>query len=184
MNTNPLSIKGVGDSAGILLRAPEPADVDALYLLENDPRAWVDSATFAPVSRKQLWDYVNGYDGDIFAVGQLRLIIQSIENDETLGVIDLYDYDKIARRAYVGVIVKEQYRQHGVAEQALGLVIKYCREHIGMRQLAAVIRDGNIASEKLFLHHKFFVTGRFPEWIKTPSGYADALHLQLIITNT
>lgn len=163
----------------IILRAPEPADVDSMYLIENDPRVWSDGNTLAPVSRKQLWDYVANYDGDIYSSLQLRLIIQSVDSGEMLGVIDLYEYDRIARRAYVGIIVKEQYRGRGVARKTLELVINYCRDRLDMRQLAAIVRIDNDSSRRLFVGCGFEITGHFNRWIKSHDSWIDALHLQL-----
>lgn len=163
----------------ITLRAPEPADIDSLYLLENDPRIWLDGATLAPLSRKQLWDYNSAYDGDIVAAGQLRLVITLSEIGELAGVIDLYDYDKIARRAYVGIVVKEQYRRRGIAAEALRLVVDYARRRLVMRQLAAIVRADNVASEHLFAACGFVTTGRFPDWLRSSHGWADALHMQI-----
>ncbi|MDE5607659.1 MAG: GNAT family N-acetyltransferase [Muribaculaceae bacterium] len=163
----------------ITLRAPEPTDLDSLYLLENDPRTWLDGATLAPLSRKQLWDYISSYDGDIISVGQLRLVIMLNDIKEIAGVIDLYDYDKISRRAYIGIVVKEQYRNQGIAGRALRMLIDYCRQRLSMRQLAAIVRADNIPSEHLFKASGFEVTGHFPNWLRTSDGWADALHLQL-----
>lgn len=56
----------------ITLRALEPVDVDTLYRWENDTRIWEAGSTLAPFSRKQLWDYIDTYDGDIYAARQLR----------------------------------------------------------------------------------------------------------------
>lgn len=163
----------------IRLRAPEPEDVDSLYILENDPRTWNDGATLAPLSRKQLWDYISTYDGDIFSAGQLRLVIEF--GGELAGEIDLYDFDKIARRAYVGIIVKEQYRGERVATRALKLLLEYAVERLALRQLAAVVRAGNEPSERLFEKQGFVQTGYFRAWLRSNESWADARHYQLDI---
>ncbi len=165
----------------IALRAPEPSDVDSLYLLENDPRTWLDGATLAPLSRKQLWDYITTYNGDIIEAGQLRLVIELADVNEIAGVIDLYDYDRIARRAYVGVMVKEQYRNQGIGSDALRLMIDYCRERLCMRQLAAIVREDNLPSRRLFESCGFAESGRFPDWLRTSDGWTAAIHLQVQI---
>lgn len=159
------------------LRAPEPGDLDSIYLLENDTRAWVEGDTTAPLSRKQLWDYINNYDGNIFTCGQLRLVITV--DGELAGIVDLYDYNRMARRAYVGIIVKEQYREAGVASRALALMVDYASTRLDMRQLAAIVRKGNIASERLFAAAGFYTSGIFPNWIHTSDAWVDALHLQM-----
>ena len=60
----------------ITLRAPEPADLDRLYVWENDTTLWSVGRAIAPYSRQQLADYIAGYDADIHSAGQLRLMIQ------------------------------------------------------------------------------------------------------------
>lgn len=166
----------------IILRAPEPADVDAMYIIENDPALWNDGVTFAPLSRKQLWEYVDSYDGNIFAVGQLRLVVCIPDaGDSVVGMVDLYDYDRINRRAYVGITIAPSWRGQGIGSRALALLCGYCREQLGMKQLAAVVRADNDASKIMFGRQGFGVTGRFPAWIRRGEQWLDALHYQKII---
>ena len=162
----------------IILRAPEPGDVDAMYLLENDPELWNDGVTFAPLSRKQLWDYVDTYDGNIFATGQLRLVIETASDGRFAGVIDLYEFDRVNRRAYVGITVVKSMRGHGVGAAALQKLCSYAADMLDMKQLAAVAREDNEPSVRLFKSNGFEVTGHFTEWIKRGDTWVDALHLQ------
>lgn len=162
----------------ITLRAPEPGDVDAMYLLENDPQLWNDGVTFAPLSRKQLWDYVDTYDGNIFATGQLRLVIETVADGRFAGVIDLYEFDRVNRRAYVGITVVKSMRGHGVGSAAVRQLCSYAADMLDMNQLAAVVREDNVPSVRLFKSSGFEVTGHFPGWIKRGGTWVDALHLQ------
>lgn len=162
----------------ILLRAPEPADVDGMYIIENDPALWADGVTFAPLSRKQLWDYVDSYDGNIFAAGQLRLVIESVDTGHMVGMVDLYDFDRVNRRAYVGITIAKAYRGKGLATRALKMLQDYCGTQLGLHQLAAVVRADNEPSIKLFARCGFTETGRFTAWIKRGTTWADAIHLQ------
>ena len=66
----------------IRLRAPEPSDLDRMYIWENDPALWPFGSAMAPFSRKQLSDYIESYDGDIFASRQLRLVIERVADSE------------------------------------------------------------------------------------------------------
>ncbi|MCM1449000.1 MAG: GNAT family N-acetyltransferase [Clostridiales bacterium] len=163
----------------VTLRAPEPQDIDMMYLTENDVAQWNDGVTFAPVSRKQLWDYIENYDGNIFATGQLRLVI--VHRNEFAGVADLYDYDRVNHRAYVGITVIKSMRHDHVATRALSLLIKLCGEVLGMHQLAAVVRCDNEPSVKLFRNAGFTETGRFTDWIKRGRGYVSAYHFQRLV---
>lgn len=167
------------ENSEIKLRAPELEDLDTMFLIENDVRQWNDGVTFAPVSRKQLWDYISTYDGNIFAAGQLRLVIEQKSDGKILGVVDLYDYDRINLRAYVGITVTEQYRSQGIGTAVIGLITEYVKTELGMYLLAAVVRADNAPSIRVFEKNGFTITGRMPGWIKRGAGRVDAVHMQL-----
>lgn len=169
------------DNGIIKLRAPEPQDLDTLYMIENDVSQWSDGITFAPVSRKQLWDYIHTYDGNIYSAGQLRLVVELNEENKIAGVVDLYDYDRVNLRAYVGISVVPECRNHGLGTMILSLVKDYCATQLGMFMLACIVRADNQPSINIFQKNGFEVTGHFPQWIKKGHQRVDALHLQLVL---
>ena len=167
------------ENSRIKLRAPEPEDLDTMYIIENDVRLWNDGVTFAPVSRKQLWDYISSYDGNIYSSGQIRLIIEQKSDGKILGMVDLYDYDRINRRAYVGITVTERFRSQGIGSATIQLIVEYAKNELDMFLLAAVVRADNNSSIRIFEKNGFTVTGRMPEWIRRRTGRVDALHMQV-----
>ena len=55
----------------IYLRAPEPEDVDRLFLWENDSEDGLHGHwARAPLSRFQIWEYVNSYDANPYNPGR------------------------------------------------------------------------------------------------------------------
>lgn len=162
----------------ITLRAPEPGDLDMLYLLENDPATLLDGVATAPVSRHRLWEYIDSYEGNLAADRQLRLVIQTVADGTPVGAVDLYDYDPVNRRAYVGIAILPQYRSRGWGGRALSLLSNYCAEVHSMRQLAAVTRVDNSAAVAMFTRAGFIETGRFPGWIRHGMEWVAAVHLQ------
>ena len=73
----------------IVLRAPEPQDVEFLYQLENDPDFWHLSNTNMPFSRFDLEQYVLLSDKDVFKTRQARFIIELSEANQkkTIGAV-------------------------------------------------------------------------------------------------
>ena len=59
----------------LLLRAPEPSDIDIIFRWENDTTIWHLGNTLAPYSRFAIEQFVLNTDNDIFAAKQLRLMI-------------------------------------------------------------------------------------------------------------
>lgn len=72
----------------VSLRAMEPEDLDTLYTLENDRTVWGVSATNVPYSRSVLIDYITSSKSDIYADGQVRLMVDN-EEGQTVGTVDL-----------------------------------------------------------------------------------------------
>ena len=168
----------------IVLRAPEPEDIDMLYRWENDPEIWHVSNTITPFSKYILEKYIENAHLDIYQVKQLRLMIDVKENrtrTRTVGAIDLFDFDPYHNRAGVGILIGDKSdRNKGIATLALKKFIDYCFNTLQLHQLYCNITKGNEDSLKLFRKCGFRITGRKAEWIKTPGKYLEELMLQLI----
>ena len=160
------------------LRAPEPGDVDMLFMLENDPDCSQYSFATAPMSRQALWDYVNNYNGDFHAMRQLRLIIVERAGGNAVGAIDLTDYDPANSRAFVGVGLLPAWRGKGLASAALQIVLDYAPARLGLHQLAAVVADDNRESLALFRRAGFKACGKLRSWHRRGRSFVDAILLQ------
>ncbi len=169
------------DDGIIRLRALEPTDLDVLYRWENDSSLWCVGSTIAPFSRKQLWDYIETYNGDIFSARQLRFIIENVATGIAVGTVDLYDYDPVNRRAWVGVLVDSAETRKGYGGRALALLAGYAKERIGIHQLVAVVPERNWWSYHLFTKCGYRTTGKFADWLRDGDGYQDAHLLQLVL---
>lgn len=165
----------------VTLRACEPGDVDVLYQWENDTSLWGCASTVAPLSRAQLLDYVDHYDGNVFSAGQLRLMVTSTATGTPVGVVDLFDCDPLNRRAAVGILVCRECRGKGYGAQALELVKGYCRSHLGLHQLHCTVAADNEASRALFSDAGFTVSGRLRSWLRRGGRWHDAYLYQAML---
>ena len=166
-------------SPSITLRAPEPTDVDTLYIWENDPALWHVGFTHAPVSRQQLWEYVSSYDGDIAHGGQIRFMIVDDSCGRTIGTLDISDYDPRHRRAQVGIYIAPQARNQGFARVSLEMAATYCKDILGVHGLYAMVAADNTISARLFSSAGYKTSGRLRSWLRTAANtYADAIIYQ------
>lgn len=169
----------VSDST-VLFRAPEPADVDFLYLLENASGRSEAGFTTAPLSRFQIAEYINNYKADLYGERQLRFIIVSVASGQPVGAIDIADYDPRDRRGFVGIAICEQERAKGYGTAALRLLCGYAAEVLGMHQLVAQVAVDNEPSRGLFARCGFKTCGSMRSWIRRGRHYTDALLFQRI----
>jgi diamine N-acetyltransferase len=165
----------------VRLRALEPEDLDFLYALENDPDIWGVSDTQAPVSKHALREYLAHAAADLYVVRQLRLVVITEINGLAVGVVDLFEYDPLHQRAGIGITVLASQRRHGYARQALELLKVYAREVLRLHQVYATVGMANHASMRLFRTAEFRRVGTRRAWLRTPSGWQDAVEWQCLL---
>lgn len=144
------------------LRKLEPSDLPFLYQWENDARAWADSDTHNPLSQHDLREYIASSSGDIYRDGQLRLMIE--EDGETLGCIDLFDFDPRNRKAAIGMYVAASARGKGVGKRAVQLLEEYAFEHLHLRLLYAIIATNNLPCIAVYRSLNYIHTALLPNW--------------------
>jgi diamine N-acetyltransferase len=172
------------ESKILKLRAPELKDLELLYKWENDTSIWEVSNTIVPFSKYILKKYIENCHFDIYQTRQLRLMID-LKNEngiiETIGSIDLFDFDPYNYRAGIGILISEdKFKQKGYATEALKILIDYSKDILQLHQLFCNITTDNEASIKLFKNAGFSVVGKKIDWIKTKNGWKDECVLQLI----
>lgn len=165
----------------IYLRALEPDDLDFVYDIENDETIWEISNTIAPYSKHVLTQYLANAHQDIFEAKQLRLVISNYDNI-AVGMIDLFDFDFMNKRAGVGIIVKQaENRKKGFGCEALKLLSQYCKSHLDLHQLYCNISEENEASLKLFQNQGFEIIGLKKDWNFINGAFKNEYVLQRIL---
>ena len=164
----------------ITLRCAEPEDAERIYRWENDRDIWRVSGTHMPYSRFQIEQFLLD-NNDIAAQKQLRLMIDLTEGGQTIGCIDIYDYDAFNERAGLGILIDKAYRQQGYAKAALALCVEYLFHDLLLHQVYCSIDESNTESQQLFVSQGFELVGRRKDWLKTAEGWLDVLEYQRIL---
>lgn len=164
----------------IRLRAPEPTDLDAIYLLEAEEGVQQGGMNMAPVSRQQIYEYIKSYNADFFSARELRMCIELCESGETVGTVDISDYSPRDRRGFIGIAIREDYRNKGIGSAALKILCDYAFSELGMHHLAAMVMVDNEPSKKLFESSGFKTCGRLRSWVRRGRQFTDVLMYQLL----
>lgn len=165
----------------IYLRALEPEDLEFIYAIENDENIWEISNTITPYSKFLIRQYLENAHQDIYEAKQLRLAICKKDSSETIGLIDLFDFDAKNKRAGVGIIIQNEIdRNSGFGKEALELMINYAFGQLQLHQLFANIGTDNKASLALFTTFGFEKIGIKKDWNFTNNKFHDEAVFQLI----
>ena len=164
----------------IHLRALEPEDLDFLYTIENNESFWEVSSTQTPFSRFILEQYIVNSHQDIFEAKQLRLIIVDNITNISVGMIDLFEFNPLHKRAGIGILIIESEQHKGFASEAIELLINYSFNQLNLHQLFANITADNTKSLELFKKYNFKKIGVKKEWIFSKGDFKDEILFQLI----
>ncbi len=166
----------------ISLRALEPDDARLLYHWENDPEVWRISNTIAPYSRFDIDQYILN-SGDIYTSKQLRLMmILTADPMVVVGAIDLFDFDPLNRRAELGILVNNEYRGKGYAQEAIVLIMDYAFNTLNLHQLYCHVPVDKEINIHLFKKCGFVQSGIRQHWRWSKERWTDEYLMQLIPT--
>lgn len=164
----------------VTLRSLEATDLDVLYRWENDTRLWTVSNIMMPSPKSYVWQYLQNYDSDIFNTRQLRLMITLTATGESIGTIDLTNFDPFNNRAEFGLLIDHAHEGKGYGGEALKLTIGYVRDYLGLCQLYTLVPVDNEVCIRLLTKHGFVGAGRLKKWINHGTECHDVQVLQLL----
>ena len=166
----------------IYLRSLEPEDLDFLYQVENNPDIWELSSNQTPYSKFALKQYIERtLSEDIYGLKELRLVICKTQDNATIGLIDLFDFNPKNKRAGIGILISDEKNiNSGYGSQALETLIDYAFDVLQLHQLYCNILSTNQRSINLFIKHNFKQIGVKKDWIFDGKNYKDEILFQLI----
>ena len=167
----------------LLLRAPELADLDFLFHIENDTRLWCVSGCKTPYSRYLLQQYIETNAHDIYADKQLRLMVERVEDNRLVGIIDLFDFSPADHRAEVGIVIDHDSRGRGYGQKALVLLCAYAEHVLDLHQLYAYVHEDNVAARQLFERGGFSLVATLSDWAFLYKKYRSVCLYQRIFEN-
>jgi diamine N-acetyltransferase len=166
------------ENENMRLRAVEPGDLDRLYAWENNTLLWDAGNTRNPYSRFILKQYIINSDKDIYENKQLRLMMVDKKTNDTVGTVDLFDYDIHNSRVALGLFVDLPFQGKGYARESLGLIEEYVFNFLKINQLYCHISEKNTASMHMFEQENYEKTGLLKDWIRTVNGFENIVLFQ------
>ncbi len=169
----------------ILLRSLEPADINLMYEWENDTSIWPVSGTLTPFSRYTMEQFVKHAHQDIYTSKQLRMAIDKKASNgspaETVGYIDLFDFEPTHLRSGVGILVANKAnRRKGYALESLNLLSGYAFNILHLHQLYCHVHVNNEASIRLFSAAGYKGNGELTDWTLSNGSWVSVYVMQKV----
>ena len=102
------------------------------------------------------------------------------KNNETIGMVDLFDFDPYNRRAGVGIMINKKFRTNGFAADTLKVLSEYAFNFLNFHQLHCTISEKNEDSLKLFKNDGFKIIGLRKDWNFNGKEFDNVYFLQKI----
>ena len=123
----------------VSLRAPEPEDLEVMLSFENDAALWELGTATGPYSRYQMKRYIAESQNDLYADGQLRLMIVCEEQGvaqaalslleshcfSLLGLWQLYAYVPVENVASRKLFTSAGYTERGILKDWIRVGTSY-----------------------------------------------------------
>ncbi|NCC98938.1 MAG: N-acetyltransferase [Bacteroidia bacterium] len=165
------------------LRALELEDIDMFSFWENDSVYWKQGNTIAPYSRYALKQYIIAAKSDIYETKELKLVIVRICDNQPIGIVDLFDIDHYHSRLEFGILIYPKYQKNGYSIQTIEIVSKYVLDFLHIHQMYCRVSESNEASCLMLEESGFVRTCVLKDWLRTESGFENAVMYQLIAHN-
>lgn len=167
------------EGKNITLRALEPEDVNCIYEWENNTSEWNAGDMRTLISKSDIQSLINHSDLDIYQTRQMRLMIVNKTDNQTIGCIDMFDFDPFNMHASIGILIKEKYRRRGLATDAVNTFSKYLFDFLNLKSILATVQIDNVASSLLFKSCNFDHIGTYKSWMRRKNGFIDVEIFQL-----
>ena len=148
----------------LILRGPKSKDLDTVYEIHSDQEVMryygvlpYDSSEKAQKHLDWLSSLHNENKG-------LRPIITIKDEDNYIGDVGYYDYEKRHNRAEIGYILGKDYWGKGIMSEALEAMLNYGFNVMGLNRVQALIDPRNTASLSLVEKYGFQYEGTFREY--------------------
>ena len=142
----------------IIIRKMVDSDVEALAEITNNDNVYKYIPPFLyKKSRKVLLVAIRNLGERDFIKKKCIIagIYMSDNPDRLIGLAEMFDYKKRADRITIGYRINEAYWHQGIATSAIGLMVKYLSEEIGITTIQAFVMPENLHSSKALKRNGF-----------------------------
>jgi ribosomal-protein-alanine N-acetyltransferase len=137
------------ETTHLVLRELRSGDAESLFAVLGDEEVtqFYDDEVFRDVS--QAVEQIEAWTAGFSARRRVRWGIAQRENDEIIGTCGYYGFHNWHKRAGIGYELARSFWRQGIMTEALGAIIEFGFERIGLNRVEAVVMPGNDGSVKL-----------------------------------
>lgn len=103
------------------------------------------------------------------------------KNNAHIGNCGLHAFDKISRRAKLGIVIGEKdYQNKGIGQEVVRLLIKYGFETLNLNKISLKVNSENVIAIKIYKKYGFIKEGALRDDIYKNGKYYDSLAMSIL----
>ena len=167
------------DAGSVILRKPEPKDVDALYVQKNDPEVAQSLVGFSMGYTRS--DIVAWVDRHHDRRDECLWVVARKEDDRCLGHVAFYQLDHRVRSAEFGIMLGEKSEWgKGLGRRVSQCVIDYGFEMLNLNRISLSVLRTNARAHSLYVSLGFKEEGVLREAQWKAGAYVDLVLMSLL----
>jgi diamine N-acetyltransferase len=163
----------------VILRPPNPADREMLYLLRNDMTLQLALMTTPrPNSQSRVDQWVDSLLGDPYS---LFFVIANRDSGEGIGFIQLRQLDLLHGFGRLGICLLPQVRGKGFAGSAIAALERYAQDVFRIRKIILEVLTTNTTAVRCYEKAGYAHVGVLRSHHYQAGGYHDVLIMERLL---
>ncbi len=96
-------------------------------------------------------------------------------NKEIIGILMIFNYDKISNQAEIGYVFNKEYWNMGYGTETLEVIIDFAFNSLKIHKLVAKVVEGNIGSCRILEKNNFMLEGKLRDHFYIENKYYNGL---------
>ncbi len=148
------------ESNNLILKQIESKDVQEVFSIYNNDKVFEFCGILPKNNINTVAKMIGHFERDYNKKSRVKWGIYSkIENDKLVGIIEAMDFKKKINMTTIGYYLAEEYWGRGIASDAVGLLIEFLFQTVGINRIQADVMLANEASKKVLLKNGFLKEG-------------------------
>lgn len=164
----------------VILRRPEPRDVEQLYAFRNDGQVVSGLGGFAPggYSIQDLHDWVESHRT---RRDEIIWVIAERASDRCIGHAGLYQINGRSRHGEFAILIGDRaFWGKGIGYSVSRAAINYGFRYLNLRRIELTVLDTNASAIRLYEKIGFQIEGRLRQKEYRDSSYVDVLVMGIL----
>lgn len=163
----------------VRLTAVNPEKITGLiarWNLDSEYQQLLDSGPAQLWTAKQMQEFFEKHLDEMFG-----FTIQSLENDQDIGFVDLSGVDWVAGNCWVGIGIGERdYWGRGYGSEAMRLVLDFGFGYLNLRRVSLTVFEYNQRAYQSYIKCGFQEEGRLRQWMQRSGERFDLIYMGIL----